>query len=455
MNVIIAGAGEVGFRVAKALCEEGHNVTIIEKGKDGLKKASSLDALVIEGNAASPAKLEEAKVEEVELALGLSGNDEVNMIFCSMVKRKARANDVWTVARVASTDYMDKPVMYGEFSKYGLDIDVVICPELVAAETAAQIISSTNFVDPALFANGMVRALEFYVTEKAEVAGKKLSETRLPDICNVCSILRGRQVIIPSGKDVLKAHDKVVVLYPDDDALAELEDAFSVRKLKPHDVTKKRILIFGGTRVGVHIARLLEMEKAHDVVLLDEDLQRAEEISDHFERTLVCQGDGTDPDVLFDLDITETHAFVATTSREATNVLSSMLAKRHGAMKSVCLIEQPELKLMLEQTDIDLAVSPKLAAINTVLRYTHRKDVKSLAVLHEGDAQLLEYVVPSSSPLVGKTVGKTNFPRGVLVGAIVRGDDVMIARGDVRFTEGDHLIVFAKSEVVSKLERVL
>ncbi len=446
MYAVIGGAGEVGLHIAHSLYDEGYNLAIVDKDPKACEKAEALDALVVRGNAASLAKLEEAGIGSAELFIGVTGSDEINIVACGIAHQKGCK----TIARINSLDYIDEPIATKKFAFLG--IDVAVCPELLAAIKMARMLTMPSLLDTDVFARGKIQIIESTVNRKSTINGRSLKNIPLPPRCNLVAIFRRGEVIIPRGTDKLAAGDRVVVALGDPRGMPEIKRLFGTGEPAPSLDMIEKIMVVGATRIGMHLSRLLEKEV--NIVLIDEDEERCKTASERLLSSLVIHGSGTDDSVLLEEGIANVDAFIATTSSEEINILSCILAKQYGAKKTIALVDRPELKNTLEGIGIDIAISPRLATVSGILQHVHRAEMLSLSVLHKGEARIVELKVGPHSKIAGKKLKRTNFPKNTLVGAIVRGGNVIIPGGEDMVNVGDSLIVFARTDTIPSLVKL-
>lgn len=446
MYAVIGGAGEVGLHIAHSLYDEGYNLAIVDKDSKACEKAEALDALVVQGNAASLAKLDEAGIANAEIFIGVTGSDEINIVSCGI----AHTRGCKTIARINSLDYIDEPIATKKFAFMG--IDVAVCPELLASIKMARMLTMPSLLDTDVFARGKIQIVESTVSTKSPVNGQTLKHIPLPPRCNLVAIFRREEVIIPRGTDKLLAGDRVVVALGDPRGMPEIKRLFGTGAPAPSLDMIEKIMVVGATRIGMHLSRLLEKEV--NIVLIDEDEERCKLASERLLSSLVIHGSGTDDGVLLEEGIGNVDAFIATTSSEEINILSCILAKQYGAKKTIALVDRPELKNMLEGIGIDIAVSPRLATVSGILQHVHRAEMLSLSVLHKGEARIVELKVSAQSKIAGKKLKKAHFPKNTLVGAIVRNGNVIIPRGEDMVNIGDSLIVFARTDTIPSLVKL-
>ncbi|MEM2900919.1 MAG: Trk system potassium transporter TrkA, partial [Thermoplasmata archaeon] len=384
MYAIIGGAGEVGYYVAKSLYSEGYNIAIIEKDPTAADHAETLDALVIRGNAASPRILEEAGIKNADIYIGVTSSDETNMIGCAI----ANSYGCKTIARINNTDYVDDPVTTEKYR--GIGIHVAICPDLVAATKMARIITMPALLDTDIFAKGKIQILETKIEENSEAAGKMVQSIPIPSQCNLVAIFRDQETIIPQGNTKLMPNDCVVTAIGDPSCLHKVESLFGTsRSLTMSEGDIKKVMIVGATRIGIRLAKILERQA--DVVLIEPDEGKCKIAAEQVAGSIIIHGSPTDKEVLKDEGILNVDAFLAATDKEGVNVLACLLAKQLGAKKTIALVDQPELKTTLMDIGVDIAISPRLATVNSILQYAHQsKSLLSLSVLQNGEARVLE-----------------------------------------------------------------
>jgi trk system potassium uptake protein TrkA len=447
VSVVIAGAGEVGYYVARSLYSEGYEVAIIEADAKAANRAESLDALVVRGNAAATRYLEEAGIREAENFIAVTKSDEVNMVACSI----AKSYGVRTIARINHTDYIDRPVSLDKFKLLG--IDVAICPDLVAAHKIVRILTSPPaLMESDVFAKGKIKVVQVMPGETAPVLGEFIRDIYWPKGANLAAIFRKSDVIVPRGGDSIQAGDRVVIV-GDDKAIKETKELLGIRGKLGEDAPIQKVMIAGATRIGVNIAKLLERDV--DVSLIEADRQLAEEASAHLSSTLVIQGEPTDRDLLMDEGVASVDSFIGATEAQGKNILSCFLAQKMGAHSTIALIDQLELVDLLYDVGIDLATSPRIATVNTILQYAHQsEDLVSLAVMQQGEARVLELIVHAKSKITGKPLRKIGMPSNSIIAAIVREGATIIPHGETTIDVGDTAVVFARTESIPKLKKL-
>ncbi len=444
MKGIIVGAGEVGYHIADRLSSEGHDIIVIERdpGRERLL-ADKVNALVIHGNGASSEILEEAGIDEADLFVAVTDQDEVNLVACLMAEEYHVPRKI---ARIKSIDYSGEG---GKLDASRFGIDLLINPQSVVAEEIFHVVQYTRASEVAEFADGRVIFLGYPITEHSPIAGITLKE--LGDIRGlyrlvVTAINRNDETIIPRGEDTIRAGDIVYLVCTRTD-LSAIEYLFGFEKRET-----KKVFILGGGRVGYEVARMM-CGLRYEVKLIDRDQARCKEIADRLDDVLVLCAGGTDVDTLKSEGIADTDVFIAVTSDDKANILCSLLAKRYGTNRAVALVDQPELLTLAPSLGVDATISPRLATASAVLRFVRRGEVLKVAPVEHCNAEVLEMILPSSTSLSGKKLTDIHFPSGSIVGSIVRGDDALIPTGDDVLMAGDHVIVFTLPEAVPKVEK--
>lgn len=445
MYVIVGGAGEVGFHVARALRDEGHDVAVVEADPRRLERVGELDVLAIQGNIAARGVLEEANVDRADLLIACTGVDEINMVACALGKTYG----LRTIARINEPEYLNVPYS-DEYAQMG--IDVAVSPEMVAAIRIRRLLNQPDLVNTDVFAQGKVTVAEGRVTEDAFVVGKRVGDVEPPAGFNLFAIYRGDDVIIPRGHTRFQAHDRLLMAMKNKDVLAEVEPY--IGRMKPVHAPKRiqRVMIAGATRVGVHLARLLEQSK-RDVVLVDGDAEKCRRAGERLQKTLVVHGDVTDRDLLIQENVDTFDAFVAATRVEEYNVLAALMAKELGVELTIAVINQPELKQFLETMDIDLAVAPRLSTVGAILKHVH-EETEEVSLQNMGEERIIILRVHDGAAAADKPVRKLALPHHSILAAVVRGEEVILPRGDDVLHVGDTVVAYALSEAVEKLEKL-
>lgn len=445
MKIIIIGAREVGYHIAKALSPK-NDVIIIEKAEEALKRADELDVLAIEGNGAN-AELLSRFLQDTDLLVAVTGLDEVNIVACMTAKLVTRSKPGWkdikTIARVSNPDYIDSPVT----SRAQVGVDLMICPELALASEVAEILSSPSAINAEMFAEGKVRMTEFAISPESKLVGKQMQDLRLADCCIVSAVFRDHEIIIPHGSDVIKANDHMVVVGKPE----AMESLSSVFGSEIHH--KNRVLIIGCGIVGFYLAKLIGKEENADLKIIEQKKSRCIEVAETLEGALILNGDGTDLNLLREENIENMDVVIAVTDSDEKNLLCALLAKQLGAKKVIARADRSDYLPLFEMVGIDMAVSPREATVNEVLKLTMGRGIQTLTTIEGERAEIIEYTASESSKIVGRPLNKVKFPRGALINMVVRGKETVVPRGDFVIENQDRVVIFSMSSAIPEIEK--
>ncbi len=448
MYVIIGGAGQVGQYIARSLVQQGHELAIIERDEAQADKVASLDALIVKGNAASPARLRDAGVDRADVYVAVTNSDEVNLVSSSL----AHSHGARTIARVNSPDYIDEPI--SSALERSLGVNVAVSPDLATSSRISRIFLTPTLLDTDTLAQGHVHMLESRISSNAPVVGVEIKDMSLPEHTNIVAIFRGRETIIPGGSETLQPKDEVITIVGEREALPIVAELFGYSPAVTRKESAEKVVIAGATRIGRDVARRLE--ELMQVVLIDPSESACNHASGELSSTLCIQADPTDRDVIHEEELGEVDAFIGATAREDLNTLSCLIAKQYGAKVAIAVVQDPELRLTLHDVGVDIAVSPTISTMNAILQHVHfRKGLASLYVLHHGNAKVLEFEVTERSKVAGRLIKRAGLPKSTLVAAIVRETETIIPRGSDRIMPGDRLIMFAKTSVVPRLAEAI
>jgi trk system potassium uptake protein len=437
VKIIILGAGQVGRTAAFHLSrEEGNDVTVIDVNEEILRDLQDrLDIRTVNGNASSPRILEAAGIASTDILVALTNSDEVNMLACQVAWTLYRTPK--KIARVRSADYTDRDKLFGE---NGVAVDVWISPEQLVTEHVARLIRYPGALQVLDFADGRVRLVGIRALKGGPLVGQALRTLRehIPAAdARVAAIYRAGKSIKPEGETVIEDGDEVFFLAARDHIRVVMKE------MRREEAPARRVIIAGGGNIGFRLAS--ELEDKNQVKLIERDSRRARRVSELLNRTIVLHGDAADEELLLEENIDSTDVFAALTNSEEANILSAMLAKRLGAHKVMALINKPSYAELIESGSIDVAISPQTVTIGSLLAHVRRGDVVRVHSLRRGAAEALEVVVhgdADSSKVIGRRIEDITLPEGTTLGAVVRGDDVIIAHHDTTVQPDDHLILF-------------
>lgn len=437
MKILILGAGQVGGTLAENLASENFDITLVDTNGDRLRELRDrLDIQTIEGMASRPDVLRAAGAQDADMLVAVTNSDEVNMVACqvsfSLFKTPTK------IARIRASAYTTQAG--GLFSKEHMPIDVLINPEQVVTEHIERLIQFPGALQVLDFAQGRAQLVAVKAYEDGPLVGQALATLRehVPGVdTRVAAIFRRDRAIMPQGDTVIEADDEVFFIAAKRDITAVMSE------LRGLEAPYKRIIIAGGGHIGERLAKVTA--KGHHVKIIEYDAGRAMDLADTLEGAVVIQGDATDGDLLMNENIERTDVFCALTNDDEANIMSSMLAKRLGARKVMTLISKPAYVDLVQGGVIDVAISPQQATISELLAYVRRGDVARVHSLRRGAAEAMEAIAHGdshSSKVVGRRLDEIRLPPGASIGALVRGDDVLIAHDSVVVESDDHVLLF-------------
>jgi len=436
MKIIILGAGQVGTSVANNLASEANDITVVDKNPDLLRDLQDrLDLRTVLGHGAHPNVLQQAGGEDAEMILAVTNSDETNMVACQVAYTLFHTPT--KIARVRALGFTRHPEL---FSEGALPVDVLISPEQLVTDYIMRLIQYPGALQVLDFAEGRVRLVAVRAYYGGPLVGHELQQLyeHMPKIdARVAAVYRQGQAIQPEGTTVIEADDEVFFIAATNNIRAVMSE---LRRLeKPF----KRLIFAGGGNIGKRLASTLEQK--YQVKLIERNKLRSQQVAEDLPGTIVLHGDVADEELLRDENIENTDVFCAVTNDDEANILSAMLAKRLGARKVMALINRHAYVDMVQSGPIDIAISPQQATIGSLLRHVRRGDVVMVHSLRHGAAEAIEAVAhgdSSSSKVVGRPIEEIDLPKGTSIGAIVRGEEVLIAHHDSVIQSEDHVILF-------------
>jgi len=446
LKIIIVGAGQVGFHIATRLAYENKDVVVIDTDPEAISRVSEkIDVNVIVGSGSSPLILEEAGIKEAEILLAVTDSDETNLVACLMADTISPTTK--KLARIRKRDYDDYHQLFHDASPH---IDTVINPEIEVVKTIERFMSVPGAVDVGDFADGRLKLVGLIMDKDSRLAGVRLLDLsdKIGARTLVAAVVREGETIIPRGQDRLYPGDLIYFISAES-GLSDILKAFN-RQLKPI----KRAMIMGGGRIGLRLAKSLEKQSIY-TKLIERSPERCQEIVEQMNKVLVIQGDGSDQSLLFEENIADMDVVVTLTNDEETNILVSLLAKKMGARKTITKLSKFGYFSLMNTIGLEQVVSPRLSAINTILQHIRRGKVLSARTMTDEKAEVLEAVALETSDIVGQPLKHTGIPKGALVIGIIRDDEIEIPSGDSIIRPNDRIIIFAKRQVVPKIEKIL
>ena len=451
MKVIICGAGQVGWQIARHLSGEKNDVTVVDSNPDLVRRATdTLDVQGLCGFASYPDVLDRAGARDADMIIAATHSDEVNMVTCQVahsvfaIKRK--------IARLRSQSYLD--AIYSDlYRRDHMPIDVVISPEKEVAEAALQRLSAPAAFDTEKFLDGAAQLMGLRLEEDCPVLNTPLRQ--LNDLFStlrvvVLSVRRKGRLFAPEAGDQLFAGDEVYVLAPNEDIPRTLE----VFGKKSHK--QERVVILGGGNVGLAVARALEARgRGIRAKVIERNRSIAERAADALERTIVLHGDALDAALLAEAGISKADAVLAVTDDDKTNLLAAVRAKSEGCPFAISLINDPTLVPLMGPIGVDAFINPRATTVSSILRHIRHGRVRGVYSIGDAEAEVIEAQVMSTSSIAGSMIRDIDFPEGVLVGAVRKGKEILKPTGSLRIDEGDVVVIFAMASDVERVEQLL
>ena len=436
MKIIILGAGQVGGTLAEHLASEANDITVVDTDGERLRDLGDrLDIRTVQGRGSLPTVLRQAGADDADMLVAVTNSDETNMVACQVAY--SLFHTPTKIARVRESAYLTREEL---FHNDHIPVDVLISPEQVVTNYIKRLIEHPGSLQVIDFAEGKAQLVAVKAYYGGPLVGQQLRQIRahMPNVdTRVAAIFRRDRPITPRGDTVIEADDEVFFIAAKKDIRAVMGE------LRRIDETNKRIVIAGGGQIGERLAEAIESR--YQVKIIEMNPARCRHLSDTLESTVVLQGSASDKDLMLEENIADADIFLALTNDDEANIMSSLLAKRLGAGKVMTIINNPAYVDLVQGGDIDIAISPQLATIGTLLAHVRRGDIVSVHSLRRGAAEAIEAVAhgdSKSSKVVGKAIEDIALPPGTTIGAIIRDEEVMIAHDDTVIESGDHVILF-------------
>jgi trk system potassium uptake protein TrkA len=442
MRIIIAGAGDVGFHLAKLLSYEEQDIVLIDRDGETLRQAaSSIDVGTIKGNSTSYRVLEEADVANADMLIAVTSSEETNLTTTIIGKHLGAKR---TIARIENLEYLlDKE----KLDLKELGIDEIISPESLAAREIKRLLKEVALTDTFDFDQGKLSMIGVIIDEKSKFNGHsliELAELNPEQNFVTVAILRDNKTIIPHGNNKFKEGDHAYFI-------AEPEGVDAVLQLSGKEKKEiKSIMILGGSKVGYHAAKRLS--RKFNVKLIERDKDKCFELADQLRNVMVINGDGRDVELLEEESINEMDAFIAVTGNSETNIISCLVAKNHGVQKTIALVENIDYIHLSQNIGVDTMINKKLIAANFIFRYIRQGEVISLTSIHGVDAEILEFIVKAGSKITQKEIKSLQFPKGAIIGGVGRNGVGQTTMGDFQFRPKDRAVVLCKPDCIHQVE---
>ncbi len=447
MKIIIAGAGEVGFHLAKLLSFESQDITLIDTHRDSLSYADThLDIRVVRGDATSIKVLEDSNVTDTDLVIAVTSSETTNITVCVLAKQLGAKR---TIARISNTEFIDRKDEVG-FTKFG--IDELISPESLAANEIELLLNQSAFNDTYEFEGGALTMIGLHLNRTNSFIDKTVKEVAsvFPNLKYVPIAMQryGTQyTIIPRGDTQFKEGDQVYFITTKEG----VDEIYELTGKERHEI--RNVMILGGSNIGYKTASDL-CKNRFNVKLIENDKEKAFEIADDIPSCLVINGDGRNVELLLEEDVQDMDAFISVTGNSETNIMSCLVAKSKGVKKTIALVENMDYFQLSHSIGIDTLINKKLLAANNIFRYIRKGEVVAMTKLNNMNAELLEFVVTPSSIVANKTIRDIDIPRSAIIGGVVRDGEGQIALGDFKIQSGDRVVVCCQPQSISKVEKL-
>ena len=443
MKIIIAGAGDVGFHLAKLLVLEDHEITVVDLNETKLiQLGKQLDVVTIKGNATSFSVLEEADVANSDLFISVTESEEANISTCIIAKHLGVKK---TIARIQNSEFL---VRKDKLDLYDLGIDEIISPESLAGREIKRLLREIASTDSFDFDGGKLSLIGLPIHENSPFSGKTLLEASKLDPTNsfiTVAILRNKDTIIPHGNDRFEVNDHAYFI-----ALPNAIDKVIMLSTREKKQGLKRVMVLGGSKVGINASK--QLSKKYNVKLIELDKQKCFDLADMLPNVMVINGDGRDVELLQEEGIDETDAFIAVTGNSETNIISSLVAKDHNVKKTIALVENVDYIHLSQNIGVDTMINKKLIAANFIFRYIRKGDIINLTSIHGVDAEVLEFVIKVESKITRDTLRSLDLPDSVIIAGVIRKGEAIIPKGDFQFRPKDRAVVLCKPESIQQVE---
>jgi trk system potassium uptake protein TrkA len=457
MNIIICGAGRVGFTIAKQLSEQGHSITVIDQSSEDIQKIDdALDVKAIVGKATYPSILEKANASETDMIIAVTRNDEINMVICQIAF--SIFNIPKKIARIRSQDYLN-PKFTKVYNKENLPIDVIISPEIEIAKSIQRKLEAPGALDSVPFAENKIRLLEILINGNCKLINIKLNELtkKYPALdANIIGVIRDDKFVIPKKNDVIEKDDKIYVI------INSLQMAETLEAFGHSEKISKKILIVGGGNIGFNLAKNLEesLDSAR-VKIVEKDKDRSEFLANELNNTIVINGNGLDEEVLVEANLEEAETVLALTNDDEDNLMVSVLVEKFAKdetdmndKRTMALINKPNYSLLQNSLKIDDLIDPRMNTVSSILKHIHKGTIETAYTIHNGEYEVIEAEIIETSELINKELKNSDLPEDIRIGAVLRENKVIIPRSNFIFQKDDRVVFLAKKDSISVVENI-
>jgi len=451
MNIIICGAGRVGFTIAKLLSEQNHSITVIDQSSEDIQKINdSLDVKAIVGKATYPSVLEQANGSDTDMIIAVTRNDEINMLICQIAY--TAFNIPKKIARIRSQNYLD-PKFSKLYNKENLPIDVIISPEIEIAKSIQRKLEAPGALDNVPFANNKIRLLEISVNKSCPLIKIKLNELtkKFPKLeANILGVIRNDKFVILKKNDVLQENDKAYVV------INSSQMELTLSAFGHNEKIANKILIIGGGNIGFNLAKNIENSfDSARIKIIEKNKERAEYIATQLNNSIIINGNGLDEDVLTEANLEEVETVLALTNDDEDNLMVSVLVEKFSKDKrTMALINKPNYSLLQSSLKIDDLIDPRMNTVSSILKHVHKGTIETAYSILDGEYEVIEADIIETSELINKELKNSNLPEEIRIGAILRDTDIIIPRSNFIFQKNDTVVFLAKKDQLSVVENM-
>jgi|TARA_B110000902_G_C14214895_1_gene552772 trk system potassium uptake protein TrkA len=451
MNIIICGAGKVGFSISKQLSAQGHSITVVDQSSDDIKKINETqDVKGVVGRATFPSVLENAGAANTDMIIAVTRNDETNMIICQLAHSLFNINK--KIARIRSQEFLDGK-WKKLYNKSNLPIDVIISPEAEVAKSLFRKLEAPGALDNVPFAKDKIKVLEISVKKNCPIIETPLKNltAKFPEFkANILGAVRKDKFIFLKKNDQLLDGDKAYVVVSSDQLTQILKSFGHEEKIA------KKILIVGGGNIGLYLAKLLEANfEGVRIKIIEKNKERAELIATELTSSIVICGDALDEQILKEANIEETETILALTNDDEDNIMVCVLAEKYSPGKrTIAIVNKTNYSLLQKSLNIDDLVDPRLTTVSRIMEHVHKGTIETVYSLLDGDYEFIEAEILQKSELLNKSIKDSNLPEHIRIGAISRGGKIIIPRSDFVFEKDDLVVFLTKRELLKEVESI-
>jgi len=451
MNIIICGAGRVGFTIAKLLSDQNHSITVIDQSSEDIQKINdSLDVKAIVGKATYPSILEKANASEADMIIAVTRNDEINMLICQIAY--SIFNVQKKIARIRSQDYLN-PKFTKVYNKENLPIDVIISPEIEIAKSIQRKLEAPGALDNVPFAKNKIRLLEILVNNNCPLINIKLQDLtkKFPKLeANILGVIRSEKFNILKKNDVMQIGDKAYVI------INASQMKLTLSAFGHNEKISNKILIIGGGNIGFNLAKNIEESfESVRMKIIEKNKERAEFIASELNNSIIINGNGLDEDILEEANLEEIETVIALTNDDEDNLMVSILVEKFSKGKrTMALINKPNYSILQSSLKIDDLIDPRMTTVSSILKHVHKGTIETAYSILNGEYEVIEAEIIETSELINKELKESNLPEEIRIGAILRDENIIIPRSNFIFQKDDVVVFLAKRDQLPTVENM-